>query len=54
MQYHKAEDQNMCSAARHGNGNAIPKRDRAVAASVKDDLEPRKHRRIYMFLESIF
>ena len=44
----------MCCAARLGSGSAIAKRDRAVAVSTKDDTEPRKHCRSYIFLESIF
>jgi hypothetical protein len=44
----------MFCAARLGTGSAIPKRDRAVAVSMKDDTEPRKHSRSYIFFESIF
>lgn len=54
IQYHKAEDQNMYCAACLGTGSAIATRDRAVAVSMKDDIEPRKHSRSYIFLESVF
>jgi len=37
-----------------GTGNAIPKRDRAVAVCKRDNSEPRKHCRAYIYLESIF